>query len=100
MLLADLGISILADAMVLMVSYPVVCKRMQAGGLTEPWRWLRRGETVACDMGKAPVFVILFSADSRPPVSTSTIQRTDTTGIYIHPLPRTIGAGNILFMSP
>ena len=45
---ADLGIGALAGAVAQTVSYPfeVVRRRMQVGGLTEPGRWLRWGETV------------------------------------------------------
>ena len=45
---ADLGIGALAGALAQTVSYPfeVVRRRMQVGGLTQPGRWLRWGETV------------------------------------------------------
>lgn len=46
--LADMGIGALAGAVAQTVSYPfeVVRRRMQIGGLTQPGRWLRWGETV------------------------------------------------------
>ncbi|KAF8268348.1 mitochondrial carrier domain-containing protein [Lactarius quietus] len=46
--MADLGIGALAGAVAQTVSYPfeVVRRRMQIGGLTQPGRWLRWGETV------------------------------------------------------
>jgi len=46
--MADLGIGALAGALAQTVSYPfeVVRRRMQIGGLTQPGRWLRWGETV------------------------------------------------------
>ncbi|KAI0312722.1 mitochondrial carrier domain-containing protein [Amylostereum chailletii] len=46
--LADLGIGGAAGVLAQTVSYPfeVVRRRMQVGGLTQPGRWLRWGETV------------------------------------------------------
>jgi solute carrier family 25 (mitochondrial carrier protein), member 16 len=46
--LADLAIGALSGALAQTVSYPfeVVRRRMQVGGLTQPDRWLRWGETV------------------------------------------------------
>ena len=45
---ADLGIGALSGALAQTVSYPfeVVRRRLQVGGLTQPGRWLRWGETV------------------------------------------------------